>query len=101
MQGLDGEGASHTDAALEQIRRVHSDRCTAVAKKTRKSVAVLAAITAVAILFAKGMPLHRLFHPWGQILLVAFALAFAVALADAAVLLGDLFERRKLECGIR
>ena len=83
-------------AALDRIRAAFSERSKLITRKTKKSGCVLAASIAAAALFLKGLPLHSLFHPWGQILPVLCGLAFAVAGFDVTVLVGDWFVRRKL-----
>jgi hypothetical protein len=88
---------AEADAALDRIRVAFSERSKLIARKTKKSISVLAVITAAATLFLHGMPLHSLFHPWGQILLVLFVLSFAVASFDVTVLLGDWFDKRRTE----
>lgn len=83
-------------AALDRIRAAFSERSKLIARKAKKSGCVFAISTTAAALFLKGMPLHSFFHPWGQIVLVLCALAFAIALLDTTVLLGDWVDRRKL-----
>jgi uncharacterized membrane protein (DUF4010 family) len=88
---------AEADAALDRIRAAFSERSRLIARKTRKSGCVFAISIAAATMFLKGMPLHSLFYPFGQILLVVCVLTFAVAGFDVAVLVCDWFDRRKLD----
>ena len=62
----------------------------------KRSTSTLAIVTLISAFFMAGMPLHRWFHPWGQIMLLLWALSFALALLDVAVLIGDVFDRKRL-----
>ena len=64
---------------------------------TKRTSAAFAGSSVVAALFMKGMPLHPLFFPWGQISLVVWALSFATVSFDFVVLVGDWSLRRKLD----
>jgi hypothetical protein len=85
------------DEAFDRLAAAFSDRSKLVARKTKRSASVFAVSIGGASMFLKGMPFHLLFRPWGQILLMLAALAFAVALFDVAILIGDRLNRRKLD----
>jgi hypothetical protein len=87
---------SEEDAALERIEAGFFERSRLIAINTGKSFVKFIASAAIASLFVKGMPLHRLFVPWGQVLLVVCAVLFAVALYGLAILIGDMLDRRWL-----
>jgi hypothetical protein len=78
----------------QAVRRTGHAFYKNIVQKTKKSVIVFVAATAVAAMFLKGMPLHNLFRPWGQALLVICALTFARALFDLSVMIPAWFDKR-------
>jgi hypothetical protein len=85
-----------SDIALGRIKDAFAARSKTIVRHTIRTSAAFAVSLAAASLFAKGMPLHPLFFPCGQILLVVCALTFTNAFVDAVFLIGDWRLRRKL-----
>jgi hypothetical protein len=86
-----------SELELHEIRAKFAERSRLIARKTKKSAAVLAINTVLAVMFAKGMPLHSFFHPVGQILLVTWALAFALVGMDIFAWIGARSLRKELD----
>jgi hypothetical protein len=63
----------------------------------KRSLLAMAATIASAAPFMAGMPLHRLFVPWGQVLLVVCALTIAVTVWQMVLLVGDYFDRKRMD----
>ena len=83
-------------AALGRLQAQFVERSRLVRRRAKKYLAAFIASGVLASLFLKGMPLHELFVPYGQALLVVCALIFGVLLCDVAVLLSDSLDRSSL-----
>jgi hypothetical protein len=97
MIEVDGNNDSsdiEVDAALNRIEAAFLQRSHRIATGTKRSLIAMAATIASVAPFSSGMPLHRLFVPWGQVLLVVCALTFAVTLWHMALLIGDYLDGR-------
>lgn len=86
-----------SDIALDEMRAKCAERSKLIGRKAKKSALLLAANTILAVLFLKGMPLHSLFNPVGQILLFTWVLAVAFAGMDLFALIGARSLRRELD----
>jgi len=64
--------------------------------RAKRSAIRLLVMTLLAALFIKGMPLHFLFHPWGQFTLVLWVPICGWSLMDCTTYITESFDRRKL-----
>ena len=96
MGGNNHSFGNEADAALDRIEAAFLQRSQRIETGTKRSLIAMAATIASVVPFFAGMPLHRLFVPWGQLLLVVCALTFAVTLWHIALLIGDYFDRKRI-----
>jgi hypothetical protein len=80
--------AGEPHACSEEVQAACAARSRLASRKFKKSAAVLAVNTVAAAMFLKGMPLHFLFQPLGQILLILWVLVVAATGFDVIAVIG-------------
>ncbi len=88
---------AEVEAAKATIRRKTSEDFQAHKSRTWKSLLALLLIICANIPFLKGMPLHRLFRPWGTLAAVAFVPAFGLSLLLCGLLVNRWQHKRFTE----
>jgi hypothetical protein len=100
MREVDGNSHSSgndVDAALDRIEAAFLQQSQRIATGTKRSLVAMAVTIASDAPFVAGMPFHRLFVPWGQVLLVVCALTIAVTVWHMALFIGDYFDRKRMD----
>ena len=97
MEEMDDKREVSNGEMLNRARVAFVETSKLTSRKSKKSAVLLAVNTVIVTIFLKGMPLHYLFRPLGQILLVVWVLVFAVAGFDLIALLGNRSLRRKVD----
>ena len=85
---------AEVDAALERIRLALDETYRRDGLKAKRSAVRLLVMTVLASMFLKGMPLHFLFYPFGQMGLVVWVLICGWAGIDFTIFIWGWFERR-------
>src|SRR5690348_10278233 len=80
---------------VEPIGAAFVDMYRRDALKAKRSTVRLSLVPAFAILCIKGMPLHFLFHPWGQVALVLWVPLCGWPSMDCTIFITQWFGRRK------
>jgi hypothetical protein len=68
------------EAAEQSIRSKTADAVQRAKTRVIKSILILLLLALASVPFMHGMPLNPIFQPWGQLLLIGSALAFAWAM---------------------